>query len=106
MGHRESTEPRVTLKRRFALIKWARLEAWLVVKALLVLSLALLRTLRVLSAVGILSDASINRGIAQSEQMSRRAHKVWDDFIAKRDRLKADAENHLRIRSQQPRRRL
>ena len=86
------------LQRRFALVKWERLEAWLVVKAQLIIAVNLLRAARLLHRVGMISDGGVEHAIKLSADLTNRANAVWDAYHLMRNRLKADAEAFIRER--------
>lgn len=88
------------LQRRFALMKWERLEAWLVVKAQLIMAVNLLRAARVLHRVGMISDGGVEHAIKLSADLTKRANAKWDAYYLMRNRLKADAEAFIRGRDQ------
>lgn len=88
------------LQRRFALIKWERLEAWLVVKAQLLIAVNLLRAARLLHRVGMISDGGVEHAIKLSGDLTNRAHAVWGAYHLIRNRLKADADAFIGERDQ------
>ena len=91
-----------SLKRRFALIKWERVEAWLAVWVQMNLALNLLKAARLADRCGLISEASVARTIGLSAVLSRRANRVWAAYRSKRDLLRADAHRFL-IEKDKPR---
>jgi hypothetical protein len=83
------------LDRRFALMKWDRLEAWLVVNILLRLAILMLNAAQLLRLCGLISAAGVDRAIEASGELTRRAHAQWEAYLFRRDRLRTDAERFL-----------
>jgi len=93
------------LRRRYAAMRWKRLESWLLVKSLLRLALSLLLVTRRLHHQGLISDRLAEHAIRTAGALNRRGNAVWRAYCVDRQILKGDMQRTLGQRSPRRRRR-